>query len=77
MEEVFIEHLDQIYWQGYGMGLREDNPEDFYKQLGEFTDTYKIPKYETSKPLSNGAIRPSRHSINSREGGNTNDLFAT
>lgn len=80
MEEVFIEHLDQIYWQGYGQDFREDNPDAFYQQLAEFTNTHKIPKHEISDPLSDGkgsgAIRPSKHKRYSKRGGNTGDLFA-
>lgn len=43
MEEVFIDHLDQIYWQGYGQKFRADNPDAFYKQLAEFNINYNIP----------------------------------
>ena len=80
MEEVFIEQLDQIYWQGYGEEFKEDNPNAYYKQLNEFMDSYKIPKHEVSNPLFNGtgcgAIRPSKHSRHSKRDGNTGDRFA-
>ncbi|MGE6220387.1 hypothetical protein ACQKCH_11220 [Nubsella zeaxanthinifaciens] len=44
MEQVFIEHLDQIYWQGYGRQFREDNPDAFYRQLAEFTELYSFQR---------------------------------
>jgi len=40
MEQEFIEHLDQIYWSGYGLQFREDNPDTFYRQLAEFAEMY-------------------------------------
>ncbi|MGN8068409.1 hypothetical protein [Mucilaginibacter sp. 22184] len=80
MEEVFIDHLAQLYWQGYGEAFREDNPDAFYQQLAEFNNTYKTPKYAVSNPLFNGtgssAIRPCKHSRHGKRGGNTGDLFA-
>jgi len=33
----FIEFLDHIYHGGYGQGFREDNPQEFYRQLAEFS----------------------------------------
>lgn len=80
MEEVFMDHLDQIYWQGYGQAFREDNPDAFYHQLAEFTDIFKTPKHEISNPLpdgsGNGTIRPSKHRRHGKRDGNTGDLFA-
>lgn len=80
MEEVFIEQLDQIYWQGYGEQFREDNPDAYGKQLAEFMNSYKIQKHEISDPLFNGAgsgaIRIPKHSRHRSRGGNTGDLFA-
>lgn len=80
MEEVFIEQLDQIYWQGYAEQFREDNPDAYWQQLSEFKNSYKIPKNEISNPLFNGTgystIRPSKHIRHSKRGGNTGDLFA-
>lgn len=79
MEEVFIEQLDQIYWQGYAEQFREDNPDAYWQQLSEFTNSYKIPKNEISNPLFNGTgystIRPSKHSRHSKRGGSNGDLF--
>lgn len=80
MEEVFIGHLDQLYWQGYGEQFKEDNPNAFWQQLTEFTNTYKALKNEVSNPLFNGpgdgAIRSAKHSRHSKRGGNTGGLFA-
>lgn len=80
MEEVFIEHLDQIYWQGYGEVLKEDNPFSYHQQLTAFTDTYKTQRNEISNSLfddsGNGTIRSPRHSKHSKRGRNTGSLFA-
>lgn len=46
METVFIEFLDQMYWEGYGEQFKEDNPTHFNKQLRQFKKQYQIPKYE-------------------------------
>lgn len=43
MEQIFIEYLDQIYWEGYGETFREDNPHTFYRQLAEFSTNYNLP----------------------------------
>lgn len=55
MEEVFIEQLDQIHWQGYGEQFRENNPAQYQKQLNEFIDNYKTPKHGISNSLFNGS----------------------
>lgn len=44
MEQVFIEHLDQLYWQGYGQQFKEDNPDAFNRQLAEFAELHSIRK---------------------------------
>lgn len=79
MEEVFIEQLDQIYWQGYAEQFQADNPKAYWQQLNEFTNSYKIPRNEISNSLFNGtgysSIRPSKHIRHSKRGGNTGDLF--
>lgn len=36
MLEAFIEFLDQLYWQGYGVEFEEENPKAFYRQLDKF-----------------------------------------
>ncbi len=46
METVFIEFLDQMYWEGYGEQFKEDNPAHFNKQLRQFKKQHQIPKYE-------------------------------
>lgn len=42
MEAVFIEWLDQIYWFGYGAEFKEDNPDQFNRQLLEFSEMHKF-----------------------------------
>lgn len=42
MEAVFIDHLDQIYWNGYGEEFKADNPVAFYRQLAEFKNQHRI-----------------------------------
>lgn len=42
MEAVFIDHLDQIYWNGYGEEFKADNPDAFYRQLAEFKNQHHI-----------------------------------
>ncbi|WP_256004953.1 hypothetical protein [Pedobacter deserti] len=44
MEQVFIEHLDQLYWPGYGLQFRDDNPDAFYRQLAEFLELYSLKR---------------------------------
>ena len=46
MEVVFIEFLDQMYWEGYGEQFKIDNPTHFYKQLRAFKKQHQIPRYE-------------------------------
>jgi hypothetical protein len=43
MEQAFIEHLDQIYFDGYGDQFK-DNPDRFYRQLAEFSEMYGTKK---------------------------------
>lgn len=33
MEQAFLKHLDQLYWDGYGEAFREDSPDAFQQQL--------------------------------------------
>jgi hypothetical protein len=40
MYEVFIEHLDAIYWSGYAEQLAESNPEAFTFELDQFLTLY-------------------------------------
>ncbi|MES2458241.1 MAG: hypothetical protein V4594_21970 [Bacteroidota bacterium] len=42
MEAAFIDHLDQIYWQGYGEEFKADNPNAFYRQFAEFKNQYHL-----------------------------------
>ncbi|MGY4539434.1 hypothetical protein ACVW0P_003868 [Mucilaginibacter sp. UYNi724] len=42
MEAAFIDHLDQIYWQGYGEDFKADNPQAFYRQLAEFKNQHHL-----------------------------------
>lgn len=44
MEQAFIEHLDQIYFEGYGEQFKEENPDTFYRQLAEFSEMYSTSK---------------------------------
>ncbi|MGN7204428.1 hypothetical protein ACTHQF_09155 [Pedobacter sp. SAFR-022] len=44
MEQAFLEHLDQLYFEGYGEQFREDNPESFYRQLAEFSEIHGTKK---------------------------------
>lgn len=41
MQEVFMEWLDQIYWEGYVETFREEEPGTFHRQLTEFSTIYK------------------------------------
>ncbi|WP_262510300.1 hypothetical protein [Nubsella zeaxanthinifaciens] len=43
MEEAFIEHLDQLYWQGYGETLKEGDQQTYYTQFIEFSTNHELP----------------------------------
>lgn len=76
MQEVFMEWLDQIYWEGYAETFREEEPGTFQRQLTDFITIYKIPKSEISNALPDGkgcsTIRPSEHIRYRKRGGNRN-----
>jgi hypothetical protein len=40
--EVFIEHLDSIYYEGYAYHLASDNPQAFTFELNQFLDNYNF-----------------------------------
>jgi len=42
MEAAFIDHLDQIYWRGYGEEFKAENPDAFYSQSAEFKNQYHL-----------------------------------
>lgn len=42
MEAAFIDHLDQIYWQGYGEDFKADKPQAFYRQLADFKNQFHL-----------------------------------
>lgn len=40
MYELFIEMLDQLFWDGYAEQLAKDNPAVFQMELAEFMNLY-------------------------------------
>ena len=40
MYELFIELLNQIFWEGYAEQLAHDNPAEFQMELAEFMNNY-------------------------------------
>lgn len=40
MYELFIELLDQLFWEGYAEQLAQDNPAVFQMELAEFINNY-------------------------------------
>jgi len=40
MIEIFIELLDQIFWEGYGEQLAKENPQAFNIEYNDFLNTY-------------------------------------
>ncbi|GGC42716.1 hypothetical protein GCM10011386_38690 [Parapedobacter defluvii] len=78
MEEAFIEHLDQLYWEGYGQKFRDMNPKAYLEQLIKFMKTYKALDNEVCNPLSDGtgagAVRTRKRKRNPNRSG-TGDLF--
>lgn len=44
MYEAFIEYLDQLYYDGYGVEFEEENPKAFYQQLDRFKKQHTIKR---------------------------------
>ncbi len=42
MYELFIELLNQVFWEGYAEQLAQDNPAAFQLEYTEFLDAYKL-----------------------------------
>ena len=42
MYELFIELLNQIFWEGYAEQLAKDNPAEFQFEYNEFLNTYNL-----------------------------------
>lgn len=40
MEEVFMEWLDQVYWQGYAEAFRDNHPANFLEQFLSFNQLH-------------------------------------
>ena len=40
MVEVFEEQLDQLYWSGFAVQLKEDDPDRYRWELAEFIKMY-------------------------------------
>ena len=40
MYELFIELMNQIFWEGYAEQLAKDNPAEFQFEYNEFLNTY-------------------------------------
>ncbi len=40
MYEIFIELMNQIFWEGYAEQLAKDNPAEFQFELNEFMNAY-------------------------------------
>jgi hypothetical protein len=62
MEEVFIEFLDQMYWEGYGDAFKEDNPVHFNKQLRAFKKQHQIQKHEKVSLIYHNSPRGRKYS---------------
>lgn len=41
MQEVFMEWLDQIYWEGYAAVLQDNDPVSYSEQLTAFKNLYQ------------------------------------
>jgi hypothetical protein len=41
MYELFIEFMNQLFWEGYAEQLAQDNPAVFQFELNEFINTYQ------------------------------------
>jgi hypothetical protein len=61
----FIEFLDQIYHGGYGQDFREENPQEFYRQLAEFSKQHS--KNEIRNPFYHGSCGSPRRSYQYRK----------
>ena len=42
MYELFIELMNQIFWEGYAEQMAKENPADFQFQYNEFLTAYNI-----------------------------------
>lgn len=42
--EVFIEHLDNIFYEGYAYQLAAENPEAYTFEFNQFMDSYNFKK---------------------------------
>lgn len=62
MEEVFIEFLDQMYWEGYGEQFKDDNPIDFNKQLRQFKKQHQIHNHEKASLIYHHPRRSRKYS---------------
>lgn len=62
METVFIEFLDQMYWEGYGEQFKEDNPTHFNRQLREFKKQHQITRHEKASLIYRSPRRGRKHS---------------
>lgn len=40
MIEIFIELLDQLFWEGYAEQLAKENPQAFNMEYNDFLNTY-------------------------------------
>lgn len=41
MNELFIELIDQIFWEGYAEQLAQDNPQGFQDEFINFLNIYQ------------------------------------
>jgi hypothetical protein len=42
MYELFIELMNQIFWEGYAEQLAQDNPAEFRFEFDEFLNAYTL-----------------------------------
>lgn len=49
--EIFIQHLDGIYWEGFARQLATENPEAYTFEYQQFFNNYNFQSHESERHL--------------------------
>ena len=51
LPEIFVEHLESLYWEGFAQQLAAENPEAYTFEYQQFCNNYKFQSHESERHL--------------------------
>lgn len=52
LPEIFVQHLESIYWEGFAQQLAAENPEAYTFEYQQFLQNYNLQSHESERRIS-------------------------